>query len=233
MEGTDKPSGIRNLTEEEINFDLKRNFLDYSFSIRLEDLVNIKYAPSPRTKEGVIRNYNTGYRLRKFLNKEDVKLSISAGEIMPVVFTPVISAVELNNIVGYNRSAGLDNIEKIKIIKLRVISKQSVCRKILIKINDFETIREGIASYACGQKYKKKKELGEKFGIELGMIKDDIDRISSSTAKIFQEFEEWYDGKSSNPHFVLDKFMEMKRANEAVKTEVKPHCETTATETLK
>jgi len=168
-----------------------------------------------RTKEGVIRNYNTGYHLREFLNKEDVKLSFSAGEIIPVVFTPVISAAELNNIVGYNRSAGLDNIENMKIVKLRVISKQSVCRKILIKINDFETIRDGIASYAFGQKYTKKKELGEKFGIELGMLKDDIDKISSSTAKIFEEFEEWYDGVSSSPHFILDKFMKMKKAKEA------------------
>jgi hypothetical protein len=233
MEDTNKPSGIRNLTEEEINLDLKRNFSDYNPSMRLEDLVNIKYAPSPRTKEGVIRNYNTGYHLREFLNNEDVKLSFSAREIMPVVFTPVISVVELNDIAGYNRSRGLDNIENMKIVELSLISKQSICRKILIKINDFETIRDGIVSYASEQKYTKKKELGEKFGIELGMLKDDIDKISSSTAKIFEEFEEWYDGIDSNPHFVLRKFMKMKRANEAVKTEVKPHYETTVTETLK
>ena len=233
MEDTNKPSGIRNLTEGEINLDLKRTFLDYNPSIRLENLVNIKYAPLPPTKEGVIRNYNIGYRLREFLNKEDVRLSYSAGEIMPVVFTPIISVAELNNIVGHNRLKGLDNIENMKIVELSLISKQSLCKRILIKINDFETIRDGIVSYASKQKYTKKKELGEKFGRELGMLKDDIDKISSPTAKIFEEFEGWYDGTGSNPHYVLRKFMEMKRANEAVKIEVNPHCETTMTETLK
>jgi hypothetical protein len=219
---------LRDLAEEEINLDLRRKLPDYN--LKIEDLVNAVYTPLPRTKESVIKNYSAAYHLRDFINNEGIFVRYSSGEILPVVFTPLISVKEIYDTIGYVRAKGLRELSSMNMIDIYTfvppkpregtIVKTTKPKRTIVKTNDFETIRDGLVKYDAKKRFTKRKELGEKFEKELGTLRADIDNISASTSSIFQEFIEWRKGKIGDPQILLNNFMASKRARETMKPEV-------------
>ena len=139
---------------------------------------------------------------------------------MPVVFTPLISVKEIYDIVGYVKAKGLRNLESMKMIDIGISGPPASLRRTIIKTNDFETMRDGLVTYAAIQGFTKKKELCEKFEKELGTLKVDIDNISALTSPIYQEFMELCKENRGNAQILLNDFMASKRARESIKPEV-------------
>jgi hypothetical protein len=226
---------LRDLTEEEVNLDLRRKIPDCH--LKIEDLVNATYTPLPRTKESVIRNYSVANHLRDFISNEGIGIPYSSREIMPVIFTPLISVKEIYDMVGYVRAKGLRELSSMDMIDIGIfvppktrkgiIVKTTKPKRIIVKTNDFETIRDGLVKYDAKERFTKRKELGEKFEKELGALRADIDNISASTSSIYQEFIEWHKGKRGDIQILLNNFMVSKRPRESIKSEVSLDYETT------
>jgi hypothetical protein len=191
------------LSEKEINEDLKRNLV--GLKVNLDVLVDEKNTLIPLRREDVIRNYSCGYYLREFILHEG-RLSYATKEILPVVFRPMVGVKELYRIVGQSRGfKGLSELGDMEIIETTPYNGF----KTTIKINDFDTIKNGLVDYIWKQKEIKKSRIAKKFDKRLGILRNDINRISEITTSICDEFDRWYRQKKmkGTPHRHLEEFM--------------------------
>ncbi len=182
---------IKILSKEEINKDLKRNLvgLKKDFNNLFKEANNLIFLKEKEIRE----NYSCGYYLREFIDiefrKRDGRVSYAAKEILPVVFTPMLSVKQLYNIVSQQKGAhGLTELKEMEIINVGMYNGIRTS----IAINDFETIREGIIKYLGKQKRIRRKNIAEKFNEKLKSLKENINMLSEFSTSIYNNFDSWW-----------------------------------------
>jgi len=182
---------VKFLSEKEINEDLRFNFP--SQGITLDDFVNPGNQRFAESKEKAIEGYSCGYLIREFIEKNNLRLSLSARGILPISFD-VTGFREIYEIIGKSCAKPFKELKDLGIINFDPILNQ----RIVFYIRNFDEMKEVMRERAEERDIPPRK-FDRMFEKELGSIRPYVNRISEKSFKVYKKVKDEIEGTYLKP----------------------------------